>query len=241
MKRTPFYPASRFPQNGCSALLVLLLSAPAALNAAAIAGLDGISPSSTLSGQGVTPLGTAGLLGWTNVTGEARFFDLGGDGSLIHNNAPYDNYSVRYSPATPVAFLPDTRYSLTFGIGYLAGNGGGLSEYSFSLGSLSGGAYTALGSIAGIAAYAGNMHSGSENVISVTLDFTTGAIAPAGSLALEWAQTFSTRAADSSDFFGFNKVTLDASPVPEPAASLFAVSGLALAAGRRKRAAKAAC
>ncbi|MDB6133947.1 MAG: hypothetical protein JWM59_2190 [Verrucomicrobiales bacterium] len=237
MKHSPFHPGSRFLQKLSPALLALLISTPAALRAAAIAGLDGVSNSSTLSGQGITPLGGGGLLGWTNVTGEARFFEAGGDGSIIHNSAPYDNYSVRYSPSTPEPFLPNTQYSLTFNMGYVAGNVGGLSQYSFSLGSLAGGTYTALESVSGTAAYAGNMHSAAENVVPVTLVFTTGDTAPTGDLALEWAQTFSTAAADSSDFFGFNKVTLDASPVPEPAASLFAAAGLALVAGRRKRAA----
>lgn len=234
MKNFPFHTGARFVKLLTSALL-LLLCAPMALRGAAIADLDGITNSSTFSGQGITPLGATGLLGWTNVTQEARFFESGGDGSMINNSSSYGNYSVQYSPATPVAYLPYTQYSLTFNMGYVGGNTGGLSEYNFSLGALSGGDYSSLQTATGVSAYVGNMHFAAANVNSVTLVFTTGAVAPTGTLAVQWGQTFSTEAAGSSDFFGFNKVTLDANAVPEPAIGLFMAAGLAAAAGRRKR------
>lgn len=219
-----------------SLLPALLLAASILpLQAAAIAGLDGISERSTFENQGITALGPAGLLGWTNVTGEARFFDAGGDGSLIHNSSPYGNYSVQYNPQDPIPFLPNTQYSLTFNMGYVAGISGGLSGYEFSLGSVSSGVYTPVSFSAGIIPHIGNMHSNGAESTPVTLSYTTGAVAPGGTLALQWAQTQSTAVAGSSDFFGFNHVTLDATAVPEPSASLFIAGGLGLLTRRRQR------
>jgi hypothetical protein len=223
----------------CSGFLFALIpavlcSAPLTLRAAFIAGLDGVNGASTLSGQGITPLGASGLLGWSDVAGGARMFESGGDGSMI-GLTPYGNYSVRYSPVTPVALLPNTQYSLTFNMGYVAGIAGGNSGYDFSIGTLNGSIYTPLQNVTGTAAYPGNMHSLSTAVVSVTLTHTTGGSVPAGNLAIQWAQTSSLGDPATSDFFGFNKVTLDAVSVPEPSAALFAAAGIVTLSLRRRR------
>ena len=215
-------------------LTATLFGAAASVKAAFIAGLDGVTGSSTLSGQGITPLGPGGLLGWSNVSGEGRFFEAGGDGSMI-GTTPYGNYSVRYNPLTTLAFQPNTQYSLTFNMGYVAGIAGGNSGYEFSIGSASGVNYSPLATITGFSAFPGNMHSSSSAVDTVTLNFTTGAVAPAGNLAVQWAQTSSIGTPTTSDFFGFNLVTLDATAVPEPSAALFAGAGAVMLIGRRRR------
>ena len=214
----------------------LLFSAPCALEAAFIAGLDGVNNASTMSGQGVTPLAPSGLLGWTDVLGSARFFEAGGDGSMI-GTAPYDNYTVRYNPATPVTLLPNTQYSLTFNMGYVAGLAGGNSGYDFSIGTVIAGIYTPLSNRSGTSPYVGNMHSVSSAVDTVTLTYATGGSSPAGNLAIQWAQTSTNGVPNTSDFFGFNLVTLDASPVPEPSAAIFAAAAAALGLRRRRTAA----
>jgi hypothetical protein len=215
----------------------VLISAPHPVEAAFIAGLDGVGGASTMSGQGVTPLAPAGLLGWTDVAGAARFFEAGGDGSMI-GTTPYDNYTVRYNPATPVALLPDTQYSLTFNMGYVAGLAGGDSGYEFSIGTMVGGIYTPLASRSGTSPYPGNMHSVSSEVDVVTLTYATGGSVAAGDLAIQWAQTSTNGVPGTSDFFGFNLVTLDASPVPEPSAAIFAAVAAAVALGFRPRRAR---
>lgn len=182
-----------------------------------IAGLDAVSATSTFQGMVGMSLAGQGSMGWSTINGVAQIFG-GGDSSLV-GATPWDNYKVRYSPTVPVSFLPNTLYTLTFSMGYVADWQYGNSGYLFSLGTINGGNYSAVASKSGNSAYLGNMHSNYSAVERVKLEFVTGAIAPMGPLAIEWEQTSSIGAADTSDFFGFNLVTLDASaasPVPEP-------------------------
>jgi hypothetical protein len=231
MKRSLTGPCSGF----LFALIpAVLISVSGSAQAAFIAGLDGAGSASTFEDQGITPLGASGFQGWSNVIGGAQFFDAGGDGSMI-GTTPYGNYSVRYNPVTPQPLLPNTQYSLTFDMGYVAGIAGGNSGYEFSIGTVSGGIYTPLQSSTGTVPYPGNMHSVSSAVNAVTLNYATGSSVPAGDLAIQWAQTSSIGDPATSDFFGFNRVTLDASPVPEPSASLFAIAGVAAVMLRRRR------
>jgi hypothetical protein len=212
----------------------VLFCAPNGSRAAFIAGLDGVGNASTLSGQGITPLGASGLLGWSNIIGSAQFFEAGGDGSMIATT-PYDNYTVRYNPVTPLPLAPNTQYSLTFNMGYVAGIAGGNSSYDFSLGTMNGGTYTPVKNQTGTVPYPGNMHSVSSQVLSVTMTYVTGASVPAGNLAIQWGQTATNGVPNTSDFFGFNKVTLDAAPVPEPSTAMFAAAGVAGIGIRRRR------
>jgi MYXO-CTERM domain-containing protein len=212
----------------------VFFSTALSMKAAFIAGLDGVENASTFSGQGVTELGAGGLLGWSNVAATARFFEAGGDGSMI-GTTPYGNYTVRYNPLTTLSFQPNTQYSLTFNMGYVAGQTGGSSGYDFSIGTFTGGVYTPLQSASGLSLYVGNMHSTSTAVDAVTLTYTTGTGVPAGDLAIQWAQTSTNGVPNSSDFFGFNKVTLDAAAVPEPSSAFFAAAGVVTLVWRRRR------
>lgn len=149
--------------------------------------------------------------------------------------AAYDNYTVRYNPVTPLTLQPNTQYSLTFNMGYVAGLAGGDSSYDFSIGTMNGAVYTPLKNQTGTAPYAGNMHSVSSQVVTVTMTYLTGSSVPAGNLAIQWGQTGTNGVPNTSDFFGFNKVTLDAAPVPEPSTALFAALAFAGFGCRRHR------
>ena len=182
-----------------------------------IAGLDGVSATSTFQGMVGMSLAGQGSLGWSTIEGVAQIFG-GGDSSLVGATS-WDNYKVRYSPTVPVALLPNTLYTLTFAMGYVADWPKGNSGYLFSLGTIDGGTYSALASKAGFSAYRGNMHSNYSAVERAEMAFTTGSSVPSGPLAIEWEQTSAIAQWEKSNFFGFNLVTLDASaasPVPEP-------------------------
>ena len=190
-------------------LLLVLSGPPAFVRAEYIAGLDGVSLSSTLETDQTAALPEVGGHGWTDLDGAARFFDLGAayDGRIINATEPYGDYTVRYVPATETFFAAETRYALTFHIGYTAGNPNGVSEYSFSLGTLQGGVFTPLATQADALPYPG------ANVFEpITLEFVTGATPPSGPLAVQWSQTYSSAEPGSSDWLGFNLVTLNAGP-----------------------------
>ncbi len=187
-----------------------------------IAGLDGVSAVSTFQGMVGMSLAGQGSLGWSTIEGSARIFG-GGDSSLVGTTS-WDNYKVRYSPTVPVALVPNTLYTLTFAMGYVADWPKGNSGYLFSLGTMDSGNYSALASKSGNSAYRGNMHSNYSAVERVEMQFRTGATVPTGALAIEWEQTSAIAQWEKSNFFGFNLVTLDAtaaSPVPEPARVAF--------------------
>jgi hypothetical protein len=65
--------------------------------------------------------------------------------------------------------------------------------------------------------------------------FTTGSTVSGSPLAVRWAPAFPAGdpTADGSDFFGFENVTLDAMPVPEPSSTLL-FAGLGRVRRRRK-------
>lgn len=173
---------------------------------------------STFEGLGGASLAGQGTLGWSQVSGSAQIFDVGGDAAIIGGTA-YDNYKVRYRPIDPVEFLPNTVYSLTFYIGYAADWPGGTSGYAFSIGSIADAGYSILASTSGQSAYRGNMHGSSSAVEPVKVEFSTGSVAPVGFIGIEWAQTSANSVPGRSDYFGFNLVTLSAtavSHVPEP-------------------------
>ena len=189
------------------------------LHAAYIAGLDGVGLSSTLEANVIAPLTDVGGHGWTDIAGAARFFDTGDgyNGRIINSTDPYGNYTVQYAPLVDAFYEANTVYTLTFQMGYTAGNPNGVSEYSFSLGTLGAGGFTPLATQEGVSVYPGANVFLPDSVV-----FATGAIPPAERLAIQWSQTFSSAAPASSDWLGFDLVTLDASPVPEPSVALLA-------------------
>lgn len=210
-----------------------VLASSLSLQAAYIAGLDGVSPSSTLEAEQIAPIASLPALGWTDIVGTARYFDFGPDydGRIINETEPYGNYTVQYRSITDVFYEAQTLYTLTFHLGYTAGNGFGVSEYSFSLGTIGAGGFTPLATTAGVRPYAG------ANVFDpAVLEFTTGDVVPTDPLAIQWSQTYSSAATDSSDWLGFNLVTLDATRVvPEPSTALLAALAGGLGAMSRRR------
>lgn len=115
------------PRSLPSRLVLLLISAVAltfSTQAAYIAGLDGVSLSSSLEAGQTAPLTTLPNHVWIDIAGTARFFDLGPDydGRIIHETDPYGNHTEQYRPLTEVYDKSHTLYTLTFHIGYTAGD-----------------------------------------------------------------------------------------------------------------------
>lgn len=168
-----------------------------------IAPLDSVSQESNFESGAVTLLPA---LGWTNVAGSARVFDVG-NGAIIET-APYAPYEVQHVTDTAVA--PHTHYRLRVDMGFMTGTGGGSAGYQLQLGTVNGGVFTPLGSTTGTVNYTGSLNLGIAS--PAVLDVTTGAVVSGDPLAVRWAQT-STNAA--SDFFGFDNVTLTIVSAPE--------------------------
>ncbi|MES2707600.1 MAG: hypothetical protein V4726_13480 [Verrucomicrobiota bacterium] len=186
--------------------MVIFTSFAASARAEFTAGLDGLSISSTFETEAVATLPQAG---WTDVSGTARIFDAAGANGGIIGTGALDVYTVRYMPAQSVALLPQTRYTLHFDMGFVAGNTGGTADYSFQLGTVSGGVFTGLGeTAAGTVAHTGNLYSGTVSG-SANQIVVTGGTVPAGSLAVQWSVTGYS---GETDFFGFDNVTLQTAP-----------------------------
>jgi hypothetical protein len=165
-----------------------------------------LNGSATASAFETGAANTLPSLGWSNVSGAAQIWDLASNGALI-GTTPWGNYEVQHD--TGVAVLPDTTYTLQFDMGYLAGIAGGNSGFRYQIGTWNGASFTGFGApITGTAPYAGNINGGSVSAVGLQT-FTTGAVAPGGTLAVRWAQ-ISTLGAGFSDFFGIDKVKLSA-------------------------------
>ncbi|RYD31325.1 MAG: hypothetical protein EOP86_18140, partial [Verrucomicrobiaceae bacterium] len=197
-------PALRHPaRKRMSAAVSLALLSGLAVSAKAefIAGLDGVSTSSTFETGAIATLPQAG---WTDISGTARIFDGAPNGSII-GTGPFDLFTVQYTPAESVALVPETRYTLHFDMGFVAGNTGGTADYSFQLGTVSGGVFTGVGeAVIGTIAHAGNLYSGTVSGSAEQI-LVTGATVPAGSLAVQWSVTAYS---GETDYFGFDNVTL---------------------------------
>lgn len=200
--------------------------------AAFIGGLDLISNSSIFETGAVAPLPAQG---WTEVSGaEAQIFDAGGNGSLVATE-PYANYQVEY--LTGVLIQANTVYTLHFDMGFIASLTGGTADFSFQLGTTNGGVFTPLGMQIGSISWVSNYHSTGIRSGFDDLGVNTGGVVSGDELAVRWAQT-GTTGSPFSDFFCFDNVTLDATPIPEPGSFvLLATAALGLGAlhGRRRR------
>lgn len=208
-----------------AASLVMAAVGTSSSVAAYIAPLDGTSVESTFETGAITGMPT---IGWT---GGGRVFDAG-NGAVINVSHPYNNYQVQFITSTPVQ--PLSTYSLTFEMGYLAGTHGGMSTYSFELGTVNGGTFTALGSAkTGTVPYGGNMNT-SWIPTTDTLVIQTDAVVSGDPLAVRWAQT-SSLGSGTSDWFGFDNVRLAVEPIPEPTALLLLPAGALILCTRRGR------
>ncbi len=189
-----------------------------------ITGLDGVATSSTFETGSIINLPTSS---WANVVGSARYADLAGLNGAMIGTSEYDNYTVQFNTSTPIQ--PDSVYTLQLQMGYYAGLTGGNSGYSFRIGTVNGGVFSPSGAAAtGNFAYpGGGMGADSANLSSpVSVMVTTGALVSGDNLSIQWSQT-SSLGSGSSDYFGFDNVTLSVSAVPEPREYAL-VTGLAL-------------
>lgn len=187
--------------------ILLPLVMPSAADAEFIAGLDGISPSSTFEHQSVVNLP---IYGWSVLEGSARIYDNAQNNGAVIANAPYEPFRVQYIPQPFVPPQPHTRYTLHFDMGFVAGNTGGSAEYSIELGTVTGGVFTPFTEArTGFITHAGNLHS---NIISGSdeLVFETGDTVSGETLAVRWSLLSYDLSGGNSDFFGFDNVTLDA-------------------------------
>src|SRR5687768_17475001 len=170
----------------CAAAGALMACVLSAARAEFIAGLDGVSPASTFETGGIVLLPQAG---WSNVTGAARVFDTATatfNGTVIATT-PFGAYTVQYTPPQAVALTPDTKYTLHFDLGFVAGNVGGSASYSFQLGTVTEGVFTGLGSpVTGTVMRLGNMGSGVFSG-SAEQEFNTGDTPPSGNLSIRWS------------------------------------------------------
>jgi hypothetical protein len=191
-----------------------------------IGGLDLVSESSNFERGSQVSLPAAG---WSNVVSTAMIYDDPGlNGALIATDSAvfaYANYEVQYS--TGVAIQANTRHTLHFDMGFYAERTDGVANYNFQLGTLDGSlTFSPVGySASGAVSYAGNIGSGNISG-SDNLVFATGASVSGDILAVRWAQT-GTTGFPYSDFFGFDNVTLDASPVTLPPFVVTTASDLA--------------
>ncbi len=195
-----------------SALICLLPLAYLPARAAVVIGnLDGVSTSSTFDPGSSSNLPS---LGWENFAGStAMIFDGPGlNGALIHTlDGPFSNYGAWYN--TGVAVQPNTTYTLSFDMGFVANAAGGQAGYFAQLAYVDSGDLNALSDpVTGTVSYAGNLSSGVVSGQDQVV-FTSDNSPPGGFLAVYLAQTSSSGV---SDFFGFDNVRLSgASAVPE--------------------------
>ncbi len=192
-------------------LVACLAPLAASLYAAetSVAPLDGGTNSSTFETSNEQSLPA---LGWSNVSGAARVFDLATNGALI-GTTPYDNYEVQHATSTAVA--ANTHYRVRVKMGFFAGLGGATAGYRLELGTVNGGVFSQIGTTTGSVSYAGYIGSGTFSGNAV-LDVNTGATVSGDALAVRWAQT-STTGAGTSDFFGIDE--------PNPKWSLHSLFG----------------
>lgn len=192
--------ASRWRLCTACALLTILTSTA---RGDFIAGLDGTSNASTFETGSTVALPQAG---WSIVTGAARVFDLAGtfNGTIIATT-PFGTYTVQYTPPQPLTLTANTKYTLHFDLGFVAGNAGGTADYSFQLGTVTGGVFTGVGSpVTGTVLRLGNMGTGVFSA-SAEQEFNTGNTPPPGNLSIRWSLLSYN---GNSDYFGFDNVTL---------------------------------
>ncbi len=187
--------------------------------AALIGGLDLVSNSSIFETSSITSLPAEG---WDPVSSAPRVFDTGViNGSIINGlGLNYVNYEAEYR--TAVAIQGNTQYTLHFDMGFVSNIRGGSADYLFQLGTITGAVFLPLATQAGTVADVGGSDPTDnlgQGVIAGFDDlvFNTGPAVSGDNLAVRWAQTGTTVGAD---FFGFDNVTLQAVPVPEPSTAL---------------------
>lgn len=190
-------------------VLTFMTLTAASASAAFIGNLDGTSNSSTFG----TSTNTASpLYGWTAVTGAIRAH-LNGQGttSMIHLNNATANFTAQYD--TDVALAPLTTYTMDVRVGsHTASNQITLINYTIEIGYLDGSnVWQSLDSVSN--SYdGGDELSPTANGFVQTLEYSTGGTVPLGDVAVRVY-----RDTGSGRWNAFDYVTLDATPIPEPA------------------------
>jgi hypothetical protein len=171
-----------------------------------VGNLDGTSNSSRFENASDLPFPS---LGWTNISGAARGWDLATNGALI-GMTDYGNYEVQHD--TGIAIRANTIYTLTVDVGYMAGWTGGNSGYRLQIGTLNGTTFTPLGSaVTGTLPYpGGSMNNPAFLVAATPQTFAAGSTVSGDRLAVRLAQTSSLGTSMSSNYFGFDNVKLQA-------------------------------
>lgn len=208
-----------------------------------VGNLNGSSTSSTFE-TGLANVGDSdtnlAALGWIELGGDTRLF-RGSTNIAVISTGAYSAYSLRLD--TGVAVQANTIYTLSFDLGFMTNVTGNTAYYSFELGTVNGGTFTSL-TTAHTSSLEYNGGSGSLNLGSNTFQadssqWTTGGTVSGDNLAVTFSLINYANTLSSSDFFGFDNVTLTAAAVPEPStyAAIFGVVALggAMIARRRRR------
>lgn len=215
-------------------LIALLAITGGALAARPVSGavfvgaLDGASNSSVFEVGSATPLPSQG---WIDIAGAGQIFDIGaGNGALIQGTDGFQNYTVQFD--TGVTLQPNTTYTLSADLGFVAGTSGGQASYTFQIGLVDEGNFIGLGTAdSGTVVYQGNLFSGVVSAIAQQTYFS-GAGGQPGTIAVRFAQTAN---GGPSDYFGMDNVTMTAVPEPHEYALAGAVGLLGFAIYRRNK------
>ncbi len=178
-----------------------------------IGSLDGSSTSSTFE----TASTADPLYGWESITAQSgvvapiRAFVNGADvGGMIHGNTATWTFSAQYDTAVPVA--ANTTYTLETTVGNW-GSTGGTTHYRIAIGHLDGSdVWTELATKDFDFSAPGEIDVARNNALTTDLVFTTGASVASEDVAVRIEYRGRT---DTSNWAGFDTVTLDA--IPEPA------------------------
>jgi hypothetical protein len=186
---------------------------------ASVGNLDGTHPDSTFEGLSTQSLPAQG---WSNVTGAAQIFQS--TNTAIIGTTSFDPYTVQYN--TGVSLQPNSTYTLSFRMGYFSGPATGNANYTFEIGTLNGLFFTQLFSKSDTSVpYSGAFSASGSNSITASFDYTTGSSVGSDPIAVRWAQT---NTSSGADFFGFDNVILNVSPIPEPSTYAALVGAFAL-------------
>lgn len=226
-------PASAMHFAKAASSIVLALVCAGTVSAQTYIGnLNGSATASTFE-TGFTTVGQENTnlssVGWTEFSGDTRLFRGNSNTALISTGA-YSTYTVRYD--TGVAISANTTYTLSFDLGFVTQTAGNSANYSFQLGTSTGGGFTGLGSAkSGTLSYttADTLNIGSGNFSTDSSQWTTGSSVNGDNLMVTFSLLSYTTSGANSDFFGFDNVKLSHSAVPEPSTYAAIAGGLVLA------------
>lgn len=204
-----------------------LLAVVSPASAGFIGGLDGSSAASTFTAGATTPLPT---LGWEEEIGDSRVFLNGsGAGVLIADGDATGLYSAIFDTGT--AFVAQSTYDLTVVLGAVTPTPGD-ADYTFALGYIDNNTFVAVAtdndSVTG-ADLGGEVQGDGSNTSTDALTYVADASVAGQDIVVRIGRT-----GGDGRWFGFDAVTLNETPVPEPG-SLALVALGSLVVLRRRR------